>query len=395
LKPTALLLSPEVPFPTIGGGALRTASIFEFLAERFALDVITFRQPGATDPRELFPSGRVRRLTVVDLPHHDKSLLPRVARNLKRAIRNRPPLLDRFSGFEAQIAEAVQGASYRLAVIEHFWCAPYEAQLRGVSEYVVLDLHNIESCWHGTLADSETGMGRALHRRFQMAYESAEQALLPSFDQLLVTSRSDADRVIHLAPHADCIVFPNTIPWVGHPNRTNREEIIFTGNLEYHPNISAVRYFKNQIWPKIRERCPNITWAIAGKNSHAIRDLVHQDSRIEVVGDMDDAVARIAEAKIAVVPLLAGSGTRIKILEAWAAGTPVVSTSLGAEGLEAVSGEHLMVADSAQDFSQAILELVDSAEERMRIGANGRQLFEKNYTCERAWPKLEHLKGVS
>ncbi len=382
-------MSPESPFPTIGGGPIRSASLFEYLADRSELDVVTFRQPGDPDPRERFPPGRAHSIYVVDLPHHSKSAPSRVVRNLGRAMRGRPPLTDRFSGFERQIESALHGRHYDAAMIEHFWCAPYEPLLRRYCDRVYVDLHNIESAWHRTLAASESSAAGLIHKRFAQSSEALERKLLPRFDALLVTSAADAERVRSLAPAAKCIVYPNALPEIPRPSATERNSIVFSGNLEYQPNISAIRHFQRNIWPSIREQCPGLIWEIIGKNPHLIEESVRGDERVHVIGPVADAVERIAGAKVAVVPLLAGSGTRIKILEAWAAATAVVSTSLGAEGLEYRNEEDMIVADTPSAFSEAVIGLVQDKEHRGRIGLSGRAHYEQKYTWSVAFAGLD------
>ena len=164
---------------------------------------------------------------------------------------------------------------------------------------------------------------------------------------------------------------------------------MFSGNLEYQPNISAIRYFRNQIWPHIRERCPGLTWELIGKNPGAIQALVRGDDRIRIIGPVEDAVAEIAGAKVAVVPILAGSGTRIKILEAWAAVTAVVATSIGAEGLECQTEENLMIADQPSGFSEAVVDLLEHPERRKAIGSAGRAQYEQRYTWTAAFATLD------
>lgn len=129
--------------------------------------------------------------------------------------------------------------------------------------------------------------------------------------------------------------------------------------------------------------------AAGGKNAGAVRRYTIGDDRIQVTGPVADAIAELAPAKVAVAPLLAASGTRLKIMEAWAAGCAVVSTRLGAEGLEARDGEHLLLADGAADFARAVSRLLESAELRLRVGAAGRDLYERMYTWESAWARLE------
>jgi glycosyltransferase involved in cell wall biosynthesis len=167
------------------------------------------------------------------------------------------------------------------------------------------------------------------------------------------------------------------------------EAVVFSGNLEYFPNRAAVKFFARKVWPKLRARWPRLKWRIVGKNPDAVVGLLDHDPRIELTGPVEDAVAELARARLAVAPMLAGSGTRVKILEAWAAGLPVVSTSLGAEGLEARDGEHIMLADTAGAIFGAVNLLLGSREWREEMGASARKLYERNYTWEAAWQRLE------
>ena len=388
-RPTALLLAPEAPYPVAGGGALRTASLLEYLARRYDTDAIVFRQPDAPDPA--FPRNLIRRLLVLDLPYHARSLPAKAARNLSRMLRGVPPLLDRFRGFGDRIAGWLDGRRYQLGLIEHFWCAPYREQLAGHCERVVLDLHNVESALHARCAQSEGWPAALAHRRFHHASLALERALLPRFDLVLASSEADAGRVRAIAPTSRTGVFPNTIQFIPRPHPAEQDAIIFTGNLEYHPNQTAVRFFRSRIWPLLRARWPTLIWRLAGKNPDAVRKYVREDQRIELIGPVEDAIAYLARAKVAVVPLLAGSGTRFKIVEAWAAGRAVVSTSSGAEGLPVHNGEHLLIADSAEDFAQAVSALLESSERRSALGSAGRQLYERCLTWEAGWSSLEKL----
>jgi glycosyltransferase involved in cell wall biosynthesis len=365
----------------------------EYLARRFSVHAIVFREPGDPDPASAIPPGLVGKLDVVDLPYHSKKTLARTLRNVSRIVRNRPPLLDRFSGFEDEIAKLLAGQHYDVAIIEHFWCAPYVAQLRPCSRQVILDLHNIESAWHQSLAASE-GRARAFAlRRFATVSVALERMWLPKFDRLLVTSREDLDRVRGIVSDSNITIYPNALPYVAAPHREERNEIVFSGNLEYAPNITAVRFFRERVWPALRSRWPNLRWKIIGKNPEAIRSIVDDDARIELTGFVENALTSLAQAQVAIVPLLAGSGTRVKILEAWAAGTAVVSTTLGAEGLACRDGEHLILANGPEDFARAVSSLLESPEDRARIGRAGRLLFEQSYTWPAAWTKLDAVFG--
>jgi glycosyltransferase involved in cell wall biosynthesis len=188
-------------------------------------------------------------------------------------------------------------------------------------------------------------------------------------------------------------VYPNALPWIDPPKRSEEDVIIFTGNLEYAPNVTAVCWFYQQVWPGLRRWRPGLVWRIVGKNPRGIRSYVAGDRRVELIGPVEDAIAEIARAKVAVVPVFAGSGTRFKIIEAWAAGTPVVSTTIGAEGLGAEHRRNILVADSPQEIREAIVALFESDPLRAAIGAAGRELYQERFTWAAAWRALETSGG--
>ncbi len=390
-QPRVLLLSPEAPYPAVGGGALRTASLVEYFGRRSALDLILFRQPGAPDPSRDIPPGLVNSFTVVDLPHHSKSPLARSLRNSRRFLRGVPPLLDRYSGFADEMQRFLRGKNYNLAVLEHFWCAPYLEILRPVARRTVLDLHNIESQLSITSSAAARWPASAMLAQFSRAYLRLERQWVPQFDMVLAASQDDAALANKIVPASHVHVYPNALP--DHPLPAAREghSIVFTGNLEYAPNIGAVEYFHKDVWPGLRRQWPDLAWRVAGRNPQAVADLLAGSPGVHLIGPVDDALAILAQSKVAIVPLRAGSGTRFKILEAWAAGRAVVSTSIGAEGLGACDGEHLLIADGPAAFANAISALLESPELRAKLGAAGRALYLDRYTWQSAWRILDSL----
>jgi glycosyltransferase involved in cell wall biosynthesis len=385
----ALLLLPEAPYPTHGGGALRSASILAYLARRYEVDVIVFGESCGPNPALLFPFGLAREIHVIDLPYHRKDPISRAARNAGRLARGVPPLVDRFSGFAAPIAAFVQGRRYEVAVVEHFWCAPYWEQIAPVSRRTVLNLHNIESVLHKRCAHSESGPQALAHSIFRWNARHLEAAWLPRYDELLVASSEDAEIARAIAPRTKVTVYPNAIPFVQRSRVVERDVVAFSGNLEYHPNISAVRYFRGEIWPILREKWPALTWRLIGKNPDAVRRYTEGDPRIEVSGPVESAIDELAAAKVVVVPLLTGSGTRFKVIEAWAAGRAVVSTTIGAEGLQARHWENLLIADDPCHFADSVSLLLTNSALRARLGETGRAIFESEFTWEEAWQKLD------
>ncbi len=383
------MLSPEAPYPPHGGGSLRTASLLSYLARRYAVDLIVFREPQAAHPLAALPPELVRNIHVVELRRHAKTTAARAIRNCARLLRRVPPLVDRFSGFEAQVAAATKGQRYQVAVAEHFWCAPYIDQLAAVSAKTVLDLHNIESVLHAGCAATEPRLAALGHRHFYTACRALETALFPRYSQILAASAEDARRVREISPGANVSIYPNALPWCPLPARPPELVIAFSGNLEYHPNQTAVRFFAAEIWPAVRERWPGLIWRLIGKNPDAVRRYTQSDARIQLTGPISDAISELAAASVVVAPLLTGSGTRLKILEAWAAARPVVSTRIGAEGLPAKHGENILLADTAAEFAQAVSELLENPEMRERLGNAARLEFERNFTWEAAWGALQ------
>jgi polysaccharide biosynthesis protein PslH len=385
----ALFLSAEAPYPPEGGGALRSASLLAYLARSRDVDAIVFRQPDAPDPVREFPAGIARRVFVIDLPPNRRGFAARAWRNAGRVARLAPPLMDRFAGFGREVEEAIGGRRYGVGVIEHFWCAPYHRRIAGACAETVLDLHNVESVLHARCARTEGGAAAFAHNVFRHACVDLERYWLPRFTRVLAASENDSDLVRGIAPSACVTVYRNSLPLVPLPPRTGEQAIVFSGNMGYHPNISAVRFFRREVWPVLRERCPALVWRLVGKNPGAVQRYVEGDSRIEMCGPVKDAIAELAKARVAVVPVLAGSGTRFKILEAWAAGIPVISTTLGAEGLPARDGENILLADSGAAFAEAVLRLLACSDIREQLGMAGRRLLEQECTWENAWKSLD------
>lgn len=387
-RQAVLVLSPEAPYPLVGGGQHRTACLLEYLARHYAVDLVLFRQPGEADPAVALPAGMVRRVVTLELPRHSKHRVARVVRNTRRLLCGIPPLNDRFSGFEREIEEFTRGERYAAGIIEHFWCAAYSVALAALCGRLVLDLHNVESVLLERIAAVDNGPRKWMLRSFARAASSLEQNLLPKFDLVLAASELDAALVAGKARPARVLAYPNTLPARPQPPVEEEEAIAFSGNFEYEPNRDGALWFAREIWPRLKARRPALEWRLVGRNAGHLRGLLGSQERIRICGAVEDPIGELARSKVAVVPLRAASGTRVKILEAWAAGRPVVSTTIGAEGLLAQPGQHLMRADAADEFARAVLQLLEQPERRRRLGQAGRTLFERCYTREAGWAAL-------
>lgn len=387
----ALLLAPEPPYPITGGGAMRTASLLHFLASRYRVHVVTFTVGDGPDPEAPLPANTAEQCDWIHLPHHRKTLAARVARNTLRLCRGVLPLSDRFSDRRSrrQVAQAIAGRRYALAVLEHFWCAAFLEMLRPRADFLVIDMANVESALHAHCARTEQWPARWAHRAFARIATQAEKDLLPQFDLVLATSQADQQKIRELAPRARVAVYANAIPLRFTDSIAEEHCVAFSGNLEYHPNVAAVRFFARRVWPELRERDPHLRWRLIGRNEWAVRDEINGDPRIETTGAVEDPLRELARARLVVVPVLAGSGTRVKILEAWAAGRAVVSTRLGAEGLPARDGDNLLLADTPDEILQAVLALLRDDNLRHRLGQAGRRIIERDLCWPAVWDKLE------
>ena len=374
---------------------MRTAGLLNYLRERLPVHLVVFAQHGAPSPETALPGGLVERVSTVRLPYHRRDGVSRIYRNASRLLRGRLPLMDRFSEPDSvsQVEGAIRGRRYRLAVVEHFWCADYVRLLRRHADLVVLDLHNVESALHFGCAQTEPWPQNLGHRFFHHHALGIERRLLAQFDLVLAASEDDASRVREICPGANVAVCPNSIPLRPVPALLEDDAIAFSGNLEYHPNMSAVRFFATEVWQALKLKQPRLVWRLIGKNAHAVQDIVGSDPRIELTGEAPDALAEIARAKIAVAPLLAGSGTRVKIVEAWAAARPVISSLIGAEGLPVVNGENIVLAQSPAEWIEQVLKLLSDEPRRRKLGAAGRDIFERELCWPAAWRSLDAVLG--
>jgi polysaccharide biosynthesis protein PslH len=167
-------------------------------------------------------------------------------------------------------------------------------------------------------------------------------------------------------------------------------QIIFTGAMNYYPNIHAVLFFAQHCWPFIRAQVPDATWLIVGRKPSAQVQRLAELPGVTVTGEVPDTRPYLAASSLALAPLLIGSGTRLKILEALAMRKAVVSTSIGCEGLSVVPGKHLLIADQPEMFAQAVVTLLNDADKRRALGAAGRALVEAEYSWERCGNQLLH-----
>jgi glycosyltransferase involved in cell wall biosynthesis len=214
--------------------------------------------------------------------------------------------------------------------------------------------------------------------------------LLNSFVIGSVVSEQELNLVAsHLSKHLKRIsVIPNSINFDDYQELNVKKvpaRLIFTGSFRFHANYEAMKWFVGEVFPRILKKEPEVQLVITG--DHAVLPLPSVEN-VTLAGYVEDIKRLIASAQISIAPLLTGGGTRLKILEAMAIGTPVVATSKGAEGLGAEDGKQILLADSPDDFADRVLTLLRDAELHEKLSVNGKLFVKKNYDWKSVVPRF-------
>ena len=249
---------------------------------------------------------------------------------------------------------------------------------------IVIDLYDIQhelvqrSCrrkknwvskWYGLLE----------HRLIQ----PAELKICSNAATIFVCSERERSYLQKLLPESSIAVVPNGVDIENFQELQEQEvsnRIIFTGAMNYFPNVDAVLFFAHKCWPLILNAVPNATWQIVGRDPTLEVRKLAKLPHVTVTGSVPDMQPYLAASAVAIAPILAGSGTRLKILEALAMKKAVVSTTIGCEGLSVKSGKHLIVADEPETFAQAVIDYLNNPEMRGAHGNAGRLLVESMYS---------------
>ncbi|HEX5436686.1 MAG TPA: glycosyltransferase family 4 protein, partial [Gemmatimonadaceae bacterium] len=216
--------------------------------------------------------------------------------------------------------------------------------------------------------------------------ERVERELCPRFAMNVVMSAVDAERLVARAPGAKTQVVPNGVDTEYFETQpltaATPGRVTFTGGTYVYPNRDAVEHLLADIWPKIRDRAPNATLHLIGRHAAADQMRYEREPGVRALGHVDDIRPHVAEAACTVVPVRVGGGTRIKILDAWAMGRPVVSTSRGCEGLAAVDGENVLIRDAPDEFADAVVQVLADARLRAQLARCGRATVERHYSWQ-------------
>jgi glycosyltransferase involved in cell wall biosynthesis len=294
----------------------------------------------------------------------------------------------------ARIGEMARTERPGIVQIEHSLLAAYrDAVPAALQCRTVLSLHNVASEQYRRFARLEGGLPqRFAYRLKSWLMRRTETRYLPRFDCCLTVSRAESAFVTQLLPAIRPVVIENGVDCAAlRPLPDGGATLLFPGVMDYRPNADAAIFFCREILPLVRSRIPDVKLVIAG---HAPPPRVRQLAAglgVEVAGYVKDMVPYYSRAAVTVVPLRAGGGTRLKILESMALGRPVVSTTVGCEGLDVGPGRHILIADAPEEFAHCVTRLLLDPVLRERIAGEARRLVEERYD----WRAMgERLVGV-
>jgi glycosyltransferase involved in cell wall biosynthesis len=219
-----------------------------------------------------------------------------------------------------------------------------------------------------------------------------ERRWIRRFKVCIAVSDQDADAIRRMSPNTEVHIVPNGVnisQFASRGSERSQRTLLFFGTLSYGPNADGITWFCREVLPRVRNRIPEVELDITGIDpTPRIRQLASQTG-VNMVGYVPDIRERLWSATATVVPLHVGGGTRLKILEAMAAECPVISTSIGADGLGAIDGKHLLIADEAEAFANAIVTLFASPKMRREMAVLGRKFVSEHYDWRTITPKLD------
>ena len=376
-----LQFAPRVCWPLDTGAKLRNYHLARVLAQRAGVALLAFadRKQSPDELKDTYDQ-------VITVPRDAAYTFAKVLRGLLGPT-PLPVLNYTTESMKRDLQRLLGRQDFDIVQMESIHLMDYLTIIRAARNYPVLvcDWHNIESELMRRYSEREPS-------RFRRGYavktarlmREFEKRALREFDAHIVVSERDAERLRELNPDARIFVIENGVDTAfysdaGVGDESPARRIVFVGSMDYHANIEGAVNFAREVWPRLRERRPELVFTIVGKDpTPEVRDLA-QIPGIEVTGTVDDVRPFYREAIAAVVPLNVGGGSRLKILEAMAAGVPVVSTTLGAEGLEVQHDENILIADTNEQLLEAIISLVTIKARHNHLVVAGRALVSRRY----------------
>ncbi len=371
-----LFVTESLPYPLDRGGYIRSSHLIRELSRRHEVTLLTSQEATETNQGVEYYSRFCRQVICLSKPK--PSALKRSFYLLGGLLGETPyPLNKNFStSFLERIKQELQNGDYQTLHCDHLDTAQYLPLLPN-PPHSVFDSHNLLSVLVERLQQQEKSPMKRAYLRLQLGkIRTYEARLSARFDLCLVCSEQEKEHLQELSPQAKVTVIPNGVDlnyYQLEPAPPQDPSLLFIGRLDYLPNSQGVLDFYRRVWPLVRKELPLVRWQIVGANPPSSFQELANDDAIQLVTQADDIRPYLTNSTLAIVPLRVGGGTRIKILEAMAARLPVVSTSVGAEGIGAADGREIVIADEPEDMAEQIITLCQQPERRRQMAQLARQ----------------------
>jgi sugar transferase (PEP-CTERM/EpsH1 system associated) len=395
-----LFLSQIVPYPPHGGVLQRGFNIIREIAKRNELHLLAFNHPDVLKTERLVEESKAvlgaycRTLEYVDL-WPKRSEFHRYAGYLWGGLSGLPfsVLAHRSLRFRRAIARIVKAEQVDIVHYDTLALAQFRDMAEGLPK--VLTHHNIESQLMERRSGSESGIFARTYTGLQAekirAYEMEECG---KFDLNITVSDADAAQLKTMVPGLRTAVVPNGVDieyfMSDNGNSAMEPALIYTGGMNMYANRDAVLYFLEHIWQKIRAEIPGLRFYAVGQDPPPeLHKIAEKDIGVVVTGYVDDIRPYVTRSSVYVVPLRVGGGTRLKILDAMAMGKAIVSTTIGAEGIDATDGKNILLADNPEDFAARVVTILRTSDLRMNLGREARRLVENEYSWGTVGKRLQ------
>lgn len=394
-----LFLTPQPPYPPHAGNALRTLGLLEGLHKAGCkIDLITFVEADQPDPASTPAAELCDRIVSITTP---KRALRQRLRDLiltGNADMARRFFSDRYADELSQ--QLLTGGDYDLIQFEGLEMAVYLPVIRSIRPRakVVYGAANAEFDLQRLIYRTDRRMWRRLPGTIYSLIQwqrliRFERRVCESVTQVIATSQTDADAFKRLAPKTAVSVVPNGIYVQEYMQSASQLDLgsaalLFTGTMGYRPNVDAVLWFADQILGRIREAVPEARLFVVGKNPHRRLEPLRQRADVEITGYVQDVTPFLHSSAVYVAPLRMGSGTRLKLLQAMAAQRAIVSTTIGAQGLNARPGQELIIADDVANFAQGVIGLLRDPARRETLGRAAQSFVCEKYDWSVIVPRL-------
>jgi sugar transferase (PEP-CTERM/EpsH1 system associated) len=384
-----VVIAARLPYPPRWGFGTRVYHLTRQLAARHDVTLIAYA--GSADAENV---ERLRQEFAVEpVTREQPSLLAKRAKQV-RSLASRTPY-DSLATYSRGLQRAID----RVAAQRHVDVVQIESTLLSIfrlppEALVIVDEHNIDYEYYDRMRENERSpLRRAYYRLEQLRFRRFEQRCWRDVDGCVMTSDREAEEVRRVAPATPVAGVPNGVD-VEYFRPTDEpvepKTIVFNGTLDYRPNLDGAAFLLEQVLPRLRERHPDVRVVLVGRGSQSDLD-AFRGPGIEVTGEVPDVRPYLARAAVVTVPIRTGSGTRLKVVEGLAMGRPMVSTTLGCEGVDVRHEEHLLIADTAESFADAVARLLDDPGYGAALGREGRRKMVAEYSWDYAGELLEAL----